>query len=216
MSVPGSSSAVSTVTFIPPEEQKYDCIFRASLVIPKGFMMHNTGEVALKYSWEKAAESEPVKKPYSTTLMRRFLSYDTVKHCRELLHLLWWEQDHPPEMPDEVQRLWWPDKQQQEQQERSKKLRRSKQNNLSPKRASSSLEIFPDVINELFSISPYHGTIAPGQKQTFHLQFSPKCAGNFKTTLLCRIPNLEPRQKMGQVIVKGTAQEQKIVDEPLE
>ncbi|XP_037982174.1 hydrocephalus-inducing protein homolog [Motacilla alba alba] len=36
MSVPGSSYAVATVTFIPPEEQNYTCIFRASLVIPKG------------------------------------------------------------------------------------------------------------------------------------------------------------------------------------
>ncbi|NWZ08828.1 HYDIN protein, partial [Agelaius phoeniceus] len=34
------------------------------------FIMHNTGEVALKYSWEKVEESEPMKKPFSTTLMR--------------------------------------------------------------------------------------------------------------------------------------------------
>ncbi|NWZ72838.1 HYDIN protein, partial [Acrocephalus arundinaceus] len=33
------------------------------------FSMHNTGKVALEYSWEEAADSEAVKKPYSTTLM---------------------------------------------------------------------------------------------------------------------------------------------------
>ncbi|CAN8178091.1 unnamed protein product, partial [Coccothraustes coccothraustes] len=75
---------------------------------------------------------------------------------------------------------------QPEQQDHSKKLRCSKQKNLSPKCVSSSLEVFPDVIHDLFSINPYRGTIAPGQKLTFHLQFSPKHAGKFKTTLLCR------------------------------
>ncbi|RLV63143.1 hypothetical protein DV515_00018573, partial [Chloebia gouldiae] len=35
MSVPGSSHAVATVTFTPPDEQNYDCTFKASLDIPK-------------------------------------------------------------------------------------------------------------------------------------------------------------------------------------
>ncbi|XP_059716786.1 hydrocephalus-inducing protein homolog [Haemorhous mexicanus] len=203
------------------------------------FMMHNTGEVALKYSWEKVEESEPVKKPFSTTLMRRFLSYNTAKNHKKLLRLFWWEQeDHPAERPPKVRR---PAKQQQdsekqqqqdskqqeeqvseqkqeqsEQQDHSKKLRCSKQKNLSPRRVISSLEVFPDVIHDLFSINPYRGTIAPGQKQTFHLQFSPKHTGKFKATLLCRIPNLEPAQKMGQVIVEGRVQEWKNLGEPLE
>ncbi|NXL70849.1 HYDIN protein, partial [Leptocoma aspasia] len=34
------------------------------------FRMHNTGKVALEYSWVEAADSEAVKKPYSTALMR--------------------------------------------------------------------------------------------------------------------------------------------------
>ncbi|NWZ93003.1 HYDIN protein, partial [Nesospiza acunhae] len=34
------------------------------------FMMHSTGEVALKYSWQKGEESEPIQKPFPTTLMR--------------------------------------------------------------------------------------------------------------------------------------------------
>ncbi|XP_064262081.1 hydrocephalus-inducing protein homolog [Passer domesticus] len=193
------------------------------------FTMHNTGEAALKYSWEKAAETEPVKEPYSTTLMRRFLTYDTMKHRRKLLSLFWWEQDHLPETPPKVRQLQQPAKQQQdseqqeeqpeqqqqEQQEHSKKLRRSKEKNLSPKRANSSLDVFTDAMHDLFSISPYDGTIPSGQKQTFHLQFKPKCTGNFKTALLCRIPNLEPTQKMGQVIVKGSVQEWKNLEEPL-
>ncbi|XP_072776975.1 hydrocephalus-inducing protein-like [Taeniopygia guttata] len=36
MSIPGSSYAIATVTFTPPEEQNYNCTFKASLVIPKG------------------------------------------------------------------------------------------------------------------------------------------------------------------------------------
>ncbi|XP_062355723.1 hydrocephalus-inducing protein homolog [Cinclus cinclus] len=35
MSVPGSSKAVATVTFTPPDKQNYSCTFKASLVIPK-------------------------------------------------------------------------------------------------------------------------------------------------------------------------------------
>ncbi|NXL70867.1 HYDIN protein, partial [Leptocoma aspasia] len=34
------------------------------------FRLHNTGKVALEYSWVEAADSEAVKKPYSTALMR--------------------------------------------------------------------------------------------------------------------------------------------------
>ncbi|KAF2975804.1 hypothetical protein EK904_011058 [Melospiza melodia maxima] len=36
MSIRGSSSAIATVTFTPPDKQSYDCTFKASLVIPKG------------------------------------------------------------------------------------------------------------------------------------------------------------------------------------
>ncbi|XP_077642562.1 hydrocephalus-inducing protein homolog [Lonchura striata] len=36
MSVPGSSHAVATVTFTPPDEQNYDCTFKAFFDIPKG------------------------------------------------------------------------------------------------------------------------------------------------------------------------------------
>ncbi|XP_059713707.1 hydrocephalus-inducing protein homolog [Haemorhous mexicanus] len=36
MSIRGSSSAVATVTFTPPDKQSYDCTFEASLEMPKG------------------------------------------------------------------------------------------------------------------------------------------------------------------------------------
>ncbi|KAL9822953.1 hydrocephalus-inducing protein-like [Geothlypis trichas] len=206
------------------------------------FTMHNTGEVALKYSWEKGEESEPIKKPFPTALMPRFLSYNPEKQHRKLLCLFWREQDHPAERPPKVRQLQRPDEQQQdsgkqleqdseqqeeqeeqpeqqqeeqpEQQDRSKKLRCSQQKNLSPKRVSSSLRAFPDVLHDLFSINPCRGTIAPGHKQTFQLHFSPKHTGKFETTLLCRIPNLEPAQNMGKVIVEGRVQEWKNLGEP--
>ncbi|XP_053824344.1 hydrocephalus-inducing protein homolog [Vidua chalybeata] len=217
------------------------------------FTMHNTGEVALKYFWEKAAESEPAKKPYSTTLMRRFLSYDTVKHRRKLLCLFRWEQDHPSETHPKVEQLQQLAKQQkdseqleeqdsqqleeqdsQQQQEQleqqqeqdseqdqdseldSEQEQDSEQDSEQQDHVSPSLEVFPDVVHEVFSINPYHGIIAPGQKQTFHVRFCPQCTGMFKTTMLCRIPNLKPDQKMAWVMVKGRAWEQKSLGEPLE
>ncbi|XP_066051038.1 LOW QUALITY PROTEIN: hydrocephalus-inducing protein homolog [Chamaea fasciata] len=71
------------------------------------FRMHNTaGKVALEYSWEEAADSEAVKKPFSTTLMRRFLSSATVRHQKKLVSRFWWEQDHPFEIhPSELWQL---------------------------------------------------------------------------------------------------------------
>lgn len=38
------------------------------------FRMHNTGKVALEYTWVKDADSEEVKKLYSTTVMRKDIS----------------------------------------------------------------------------------------------------------------------------------------------
>lgn len=39
------------------------------------FTMHNTGKVALEYSWEKVGDSEEaVMKPYSKTLMCKGIS----------------------------------------------------------------------------------------------------------------------------------------------
>ncbi|XP_038004455.1 hydrocephalus-inducing protein-like [Motacilla alba alba] len=180
------------------------------------FKLCNTGKVALEYSWEEAADSEEVKKQYSTALMRQVLSA-TVRHHRKLLHRSGWWQEHPFEThPCELQQLakQQQDSEQQlqhEQQDYSKKLRYSK-------RVISSPEIIPDAIHDLplFSINPYHGIIAPGQKQTFYVRFSPKCAGMFQTTLLCRIPSLQPSQKMGWVTVKGRAREQNSLGTPLE
>ncbi|CAN8191624.1 unnamed protein product [Coccothraustes coccothraustes] len=99
--------------------------------------------------------------------------------------------------------------QQPKQHDCSKKLRHSDN-------VGSSPEIFPDAIGDLsvFSIKPYCDTIYPGQKQAFQVWFSPKCPGMFQTTLQCRIPNLKPTQKTGQVIVK--AWEQKSLGKPLE
>ncbi|XP_066051005.1 hydrocephalus-inducing protein homolog [Chamaea fasciata] len=190
------------------------------------FRMHNTGKVALEYSWEEAADSEAVKKPFSTTLMRRFLSSATVRHQKKLVSRFWWEQDHPFEIhPSELWQLQQlaeqqdseqQQQQQEEQQDRSKKPHHSKQKHLPLQRVSSSLEILPDALHDLpvFSINPYHGTIAPGEKQTFHVLFSPKSVGKFTATMLCRIPNLEATQKKVRVIVKGRAREQKSRDKP--
>ncbi|XP_041316624.1 hydrocephalus-inducing protein-like, partial [Pyrgilauda ruficollis] len=173
----------------------------------------NTGKVALEYYWEEAAGSEAVKMPQSTALTSQFLSSETLRHYRKLLHRFGLQQEHPFEThSSELEQLQQLAKQQQdskqpqqpEQQDHSKKLRRSKCD-------GSCLEIFPDVIPDLplFSIKPYHGILAPGQKQTFYVRFSPKRVGMFKTTLLCRFPNLELAQKIGQVTVKGRALERK-------
>ncbi|XP_053843734.1 hydrocephalus-inducing protein homolog [Vidua macroura] len=302
------------------------------------FKIHNAGKEALEYSWDYAADREPVNKPFSFTLMRRFLSDETVKHRRKLLLSYWWDLEHPPKIvpkvrqrrPDRRLRLarlrqerrdrqwrwdwmWqWQrqnkemqelrlqllqeleqqqrDSEQQQQQQRdseqqqqrdseqqqqqqqdseqqqqqqdseqqqqqdseqqqqqqqdseqqqqdseqqqqdseqqqqpkqpdpSKKKHRSKQKHVSLQPVSSSLEIFPDFTHDvpLFSINPSCGVLAPGQKQTFHAQFSPKCVGKFKATVLCRIPNLKPTQKRVRVILKGTAREEKSLGKPEE
>ncbi|XP_064242821.1 hydrocephalus-inducing protein homolog isoform X3 [Passer domesticus] len=207
------------------------------------FSMHNTGKVALEYYWEEPAD-KPVKKPYSITLMRRFLSYQTVKNRRKLLRRYWRYLAHlarmrPKVWPRERRSKWWQRQQQQqdskqqqqpeqqpseqpEQQQQpkkpvpSKKRRRSKEKHLSLKHVTSSMEIFPDFTDDLalFSIDPYRGTLAPGQKQTFHVRFAPKCAGKFETTMLCRIPNLRPTQKKVRVILKGRAREKKSFGKP--
>ncbi|XP_062355738.1 hydrocephalus-inducing protein homolog [Cinclus cinclus] len=106
------------------------------------FRIHNTGNIALEYSWMEAADSKAVKKPYSTTLMHDI-------------------KDLP-----------------------------------------------------LFYINPCHGIIPPGQKQIFHVLFSPKHAGKFRTTILFRTHKLEPALKKVEVIVKGRAQEQESLDKP--
>ncbi|XP_030138182.4 hydrocephalus-inducing protein homolog isoform X2 [Taeniopygia guttata] len=240
------------------------------------FRLCNTGKVSLEYSWEKAADSEAVKKPFSTDQMRHFLSA-TVRRYRKLLDGFRWQQEHPFKIhPSEPRRLQQPakqqqdskqDLQQQQQQDSKQDLQQQQQDSkqdlqqqqqdskqdlqqqqqdskqdlqqqqdfkqelqqepeqqdcskrlLYSKHVGSALEIFPDFTHglPLFSINPCHGILAPGQKQTFHVQFSPKFMGMFETTVLCRIPNLKPAQKMGQVIVKGRAQEQKSHGEPLQ
>ncbi|XP_062355740.1 hydrocephalus-inducing protein homolog [Cinclus cinclus] len=66
----------------------------------------------------------------------------------------------------------------------------------------------------LFSIHPCHGIIPPGQKQIFHVLFSPKHVGKFRTSILFRTHKLEPALKKVEVIVKGRAQEQECLDKP--
>ncbi|XP_068035432.1 hydrocephalus-inducing protein homolog [Anomalospiza imberbis] len=184
------------------------------------FRLCNTGKVALEYSWEKAADSEAVKESSSTALTSQFLSA-AVRRCIKLLHRFGWQKKHPFEThPSELRQLQQLAKQQQDskQQLQQPEQQDCSKNLFYSKHVGSSLEIFADVIHDLplFSINPYHGILAPGQKQTFHVQFSPKCAGMFQTTILCRIPNLNPAQKMGQVILKGRALEQKSLREPLQ
>ncbi|XP_059713715.1 adenylate cyclase, terminal-differentiation specific-like [Haemorhous mexicanus] len=262
------------------------------------FKMHNTGKVALEYFWEEPADSKPVKKPYSVTLMRRFLSNKTVKHRRKLLRRYWrrlarppkvrrrrpdkskqyskqqqqqhqedskqqqqQQQDSKQQQPSEQPQLsekeqldskqkkgskkqsrskerhlseqqpeqQQPEQQQPEQQEPeqqqpeqqqpeqpvpSKKPRRPKKKLLSQQHLSASLEIFPDFTDELalFSIDPYRGVLAPGQKQTFHVKFSPKTVGKFKTIM--RIPNRKPTQRRVRLILKGRARQRKSFGKP--
>ncbi|XP_072790488.1 uncharacterized protein [Taeniopygia guttata] len=277
------------------------------------FRLCNTGKVSLEYSWEKAADSEAVKKPFSTDQMRHFLSA-TVRRYRKLLDGFRWQQEHPFKIhPSEPRRLQQPAKQQQDskqelqqqqdskqdlqqqqdfkqelqqeqdskqdlqqqqdfkqelqqqqqdskqdlqqqqqdskqelqqqqdskqdlqqqqdskqelqqqqdskqdlqqqqqdskqelqqqqdskqdlqqQQDSKQELQQPEQQDCSKrllysKRVGSALEIFPDFTHglPLFSINPCHGILAPGQKQTFHVQFSPKFMGMFETTVLCR------------------------------
>ncbi|XP_062355730.1 hydrocephalus-inducing protein-like [Cinclus cinclus] len=68
------------------------------------FRMRNTGKVALEYTWMEAADSKAVKKPYSTTLTRQFLSSATLRHRKKRLPRFWWQQEHPFEIhPPELQ-----------------------------------------------------------------------------------------------------------------
>ncbi|XP_063024379.1 hydrocephalus-inducing protein-like [Melospiza melodia melodia] len=173
------------------------------------FRLCNTGKIALEYSWEEAGDSEAAMR---TALARNFLSSETLRRCRNLLHHFGWQQDQETQafelrlLQRLAKHLQDSKRQQFEELDHPKKLRNSK-------RVGSALEIFPDAIYDLplFSIKPYHGIITPGQKQAFQVQFSPKCAGMFQTTLLCRISNLNPAEKMRQVTVKGRALEQKIL-----
>ncbi|KAM3664992.1 hydrocephalus-inducing protein homolog [Ammospiza maritima maritima] len=173
------------------------------------FRLCNTGKIALEYFWEEAGDSEAAMR---TALARNFLSSETLRRCRNLLHRFGWQQDQETQafelrlLQRLAKHLQDSKRQQFEEQDHPKKLRNSK-------RVGSALEIFPDAIYDLplFSIKPYHGIITPGQKQAFQVQFSPKCAGMFQTTLLCRISNLNPTEKMRQVTVKGRALEQKIL-----
>ncbi|CAN8186514.1 unnamed protein product [Coccothraustes coccothraustes] len=173
MSLRGSSSAVTTVTFIPPDKQSYDCTIEASLAIPKGSYTD-----LLRFIAEGNRRADGLAAPAQMAPL--------------------------PDQQDSEQPL-----QQPKQHDCSKNLRHSDN-------VGSSPEIFPDAIGDLsvFSIKPYCDTIYPGQKQAFQVWFSPKCAGMFQTTLQCRIPNLKPTQKTGQVIVK--AWEQKSLGKPLE
>ncbi|XP_038004458.1 hydrocephalus-inducing protein-like [Motacilla alba alba] len=133
------------------------------------------------------------------------------------------QQQQPSEQQQQRPKKQRPKKQKPKKQQQlfkksilSKKLRRSKKKHLLRQRVSSSLEIFPDSTHDvpLFSIYPCHGILAPGQKQTFHVQFSPKSAGMFKTIVMCRIPNLRPTQKRVRVILKGRAREKRKFGKP--
>ncbi|XP_072202948.1 hydrocephalus-inducing protein homolog [Excalfactoria chinensis] len=58
----------------------------------------------------------------------------------------------------------------------------------------------------LFSVEPTSGTIPAGQEQLFQMKFSPVCVGNFKSCMVCSIPNLKPNEKAPVVVVKGKSQ----------
>ncbi|RLV96428.1 hypothetical protein DV515_00012616, partial [Chloebia gouldiae] len=151
------------------------------------FRLCNTGKVALEYSWEKAADSEAEKKPFAAGRMCQFLSAN-VRRYRKLLDHFRWQQEHPFEIhPSELRRQQQLAKQEQDykqelqqQQDSKEELQQPEQQDsfkkqLYSKRVGSSLEIFPDLTHglPLFSINPCYGILAPGQMQTFHVQFSP-------------------------------------------
>ncbi|XP_066050969.1 LOW QUALITY PROTEIN: hydrocephalus-inducing protein homolog [Chamaea fasciata] len=178
------------------------------------FRMHNTGKVALEYSWEEAADCKSLTKTNSPALARECFLFGNPKYRTSMLEYIKWCQEPPfqghVEMGElvrlprysEQQQLEWP-----EQQDGFQKIRIGEDRQWCLQNGSS-LELIPDV-QPLFSISPDHGIISPGKKQTFQVQFYPMSVGNFMTPMLCRIPNLEPTQKKAVVIVKGRAQERK-------
>ncbi|XP_039238438.1 hydrocephalus-inducing protein homolog [Pipra filicauda] len=165
------------------------------------FQMSNTGKVALKYSWEVDLEEErPSKssgKPFSVTLMRYFLSSDTVDH--------WFKH--------RASRVHWasplestrPQSSRPHSTQPTPSRRRSSQMTCLSKHVSSSMELYPDDLNDppLFSIEPDCGTIPAGQNQIFHVKFCPMRVGEFKAEMLCSIPNLKPSQKSPSVFVMG-------------
>ncbi|KAM6380940.1 hydrocephalus-inducing protein-like [Pluvialis apricaria] len=55
----------------------------------------------------------------------------------------------------------------------------------------------------VFSVEPRSGTVPAGQEQLFQIKFSPVCVGDFESRILCSIPNLKPKQKGPEVVVKG-------------
>ncbi|XP_074407193.1 hydrocephalus-inducing protein homolog isoform X2 [Zonotrichia albicollis] len=185
------------------------------------FRIHNTGKVPLEYYWEEPAASKPVKKGYSVALMRRFLSSKIVKHRRKLLRRYWQRLARPPKVrqqPDKKQQhsMWWQqlqDSKQQQPEQPAPSKKKKKTKHISLQHSSSSMEIFPDLTDEtpaaLFSVDPYRGTLAPGQMQTFHVRFSPKAVGKFKTIMVCRIPQLRPSQKKVRLILRGRARDKK-------
>ncbi|XP_062355753.1 hydrocephalus-inducing protein homolog [Cinclus cinclus] len=97
------------------------------------FRMRNTGKVALEYTWMEAADSKAVKKPYSTTLTRQFLSSATLRHHKKLLPCFWWQQEHPfeihpPEQQQDSEQLQPSEQQQSSEEEQldSKQKKHSK------------------------------------------------------------------------------------------
>ncbi|XP_071613168.1 hydrocephalus-inducing protein homolog [Heliangelus exortis] len=55
----------------------------------------------------------------------------------------------------------------------------------------------------VFSVEPCSGTIPAGQEQLFQMKFSPVCVGDFESSMLCSIPNLQPNERSPEVAVKG-------------
>ncbi|KAM3664996.1 hydrocephalus-inducing protein homolog [Ammospiza maritima maritima] len=166
------------------------------------FRIHNTGKVPLEYYWEEPTASKPVKKGYSVTLMRRLLSSKIIKHRRKLLRRYWRRLARPPKVRRRRRRrqLRWPLTSEDFAQWWCQLVR------LDP---DLLLDLTDETPAALFSIDPYRGTLAPGQMQTFHVRFSPKAVGRFKTIMVCRIPKLRPSQKKVRLILRGRARDKK-------
>ncbi|XP_050169331.1 hydrocephalus-inducing protein homolog [Myiozetetes cayanensis] len=185
------------------------------------FQMYNTGNIALKYSWEVALEEErPLKragKPFSKTLMSCFLPSAAVeqrlKPRAKPLESAEPKGTEPKEtQPKSTQpKAAQPQTSTQAKPTQAKPTQpqsspdRSKQPPYSLKPVSSSMESLPDDINDppLFSVEPHCGTIPAGQKQIFHVKFCPMHVGKFKAKILCSLSNLKSSQKSPSLSVMG-------------
>ncbi|KAM6352746.1 hydrocephalus-inducing protein homolog isoform 6-T13 [Alca torda] len=137
------------------------------------FLLSNTGNVALEYTWMVAVEDERA-----------------VSHTGELL---------PPSL-DGCFLSCTSGASAKLQPSHCSSQPSSAREQASSSRSSSLKTISATV---MFFVEPSSGTIPAGQEQLFQMKFSPVFVGDFESRMLCSIPNLKPNQKSPEVAVKG-------------